>query len=426
MVMKKLLVFFLLFIILNLNACNQVPETPTIASLSTVEPVSLSPLSPLPSIFPKIDRKPSSSGWLRGGIYSVPTYDPDSDQMWQMDLRSYNLSELDLSKSYDDLMYATFDSQTIWPPAGRMPQNYDWQQIMELGKNPGLGIRQLHALNITGQGVGIAIIDQTLLVDHQEYGQQLRLYEEASDIQDGWLEPQMHGPAVASIAVGKTTGVAPGADLYYIATAMCSSGSYLSNDYSCLAQSVYRILDINKLLPPDRKIRVISISVGWGPDSTGYAEITAATKEAKDAGMLVICSSVEAVHGFKFHALGRAPLADPDQFESYEPGLWWAKQYYEGEPFSDRLLVPMDSRTTAGPDGIDEYVFYRQGGWSWSIPYIAGAYALAAQVKPSITPDEFWKLALQTGRTIELKHGGRSFQLGPILDPISLVAELQK
>jgi hypothetical protein len=360
-------------------------------------------------------------------MYSIPTYNPDSDQMWQMDLRSYDLSELDLSKSYDDLMYADFDSQTIWPPTDRMPQDFDWQQIMELGKNPGLGIRQLHAQNITGYGVGIAIIDQTLLVDHQEYAQQLRLYEETSDIQGGWLETQMHGPAVASIAVGKTVGVAPGADLYYIATSFCNTtGSYDGNDYSCLAQSVYRILEINKTLPPDRKIRVISISVGWGPKSIGYAEITAATKDAKDAGLLVICSSVEAVHGFMFHALGRAPLADPDQFESYEPGLWWAKQYYEGEQFSDRLLVPMDSRTTASPGGIDEYVFYREGGWSWSIPYIAGVYALAAQVKPTITPDEFWRLALQTGQTIEFKHEGRTFRLGPILDPIALVVELQK
>jgi len=425
--MKKILGLFFLLTLLNLIACNQVQDTLTPATLSTVEPLSLSPLSDLPSTFPKIDRRPSPADWYRDGLYSIPTYDPDSEQMWQMDLRSYDLSDLDLSQSYKDLMYAYFDSQTIWPPADKMPQDFDWQQIMELGKNPGLGIRQLHAQNITGHGVGIAIIDQTLLVDHQEYANQLRLYEEASNIQGAWLETQMHGPAVASIAVGKTVGVAPGADLYYIATALCSTGSYESNDYSCLAESVYRILDVNKSLPPDRKIRVISISVGWGLESIGYDEITAATKEAKDTGLLVICSSVDAVHGFKFHALGRAPLADPDQFESYEPGLWWANEwYYEGEPFSDRLLVPMDSRTTASPGGINEYVFYREGGWSWSIPYIAGAYALAAQVKPTITPDEFWRLALQTGRTIEFKHEGRTFPLGPILDPVALVIELQK
>jgi hypothetical protein len=43
-----------------------------------------------------------------------------------------------------------------------MPQDFDWERIMELGKNPGLGIRKLHTQGITGRGIGIAIIDQTL------------------------------------------------------------------------------------------------------------------------------------------------------------------------------------------------------------------------------------------------------------------------
>jgi hypothetical protein len=425
--MKRFLWLFL-GTLLILAACTQKTRTPSATSpISIVKPITPAPLSALPDIFPSIERKPDVAYWGRGKMYSVPTYDPNSEKMWQMDLRTYDLSELDLSHARDDLLYASFDDQTIWPPQKKMPPDFDPQQIMELGKNPGLGMRQLHQAGITGRGVGIAIIDQTLLADHQEYIHQLRFYEEADDLTSGWDEVSMHGPAVASIAVGKTVGVAPEADLYFIATSMCNyAGTFEGNDYACLAQQVRRILEINELLPEDRKIRVISISVGWGPESIGYKEITAATKAAKDAGLLVICSSVEAVHGFKFHALGREPLADPDQFESYEPGLWWAQQFYAGEQYPDRLLVPMDSRTTASPGGVDEYVFYRQGGWSWSIPYIAGAYALAAQVKPTITPEEFWQLALQTGRTIELKHEGKVYQFGVILDPIALVIELQK
>lgn len=425
--MKKWLCILWLFGLLNLGACNQAPKTLPLTPTSTLRSVSLSPLPPLSANFPKIDRKPGPINWVRGKMDSLPSYDPASEQLWQMDLRSYDLSTLDLHTSLNALMNADFDSKTIWPPSERMPQNFDWQQVMELGKNPGLGMRQLHAQNITGYGVGIAIIDQTLLVDHQEYSPQLRLYEETNDIQGGWMVSQMHGPAVASIAVGRTTGVAPGADLYYIATSMCNTtGTAEGNDYACLAQSVRRVLKINELLPQGRKIRVISISVGWKPESKGYDEISAATKEAVDAGMLVVCSSIEQVHGFKFHALGRAPLADPDQFESYEPGLWWAKQFYAGEQFSDRLLVPMDSRTTASPTGPNDYVFYRQGGWSWSIPYIAGVYALAAQVKPTITPNKFWQLALQTGQTIELNHEGKIIRFGPILDPTALMIALQK
>ncbi len=413
---SKWLLCLLCAVGIGLSACNASP-LPIVVSTST--------LSPLPSEFPKIDRHPAAADYGRGSLQEFPAYDPNSEETWQVDLRSYDVSQLDLRDSANELLYVSFDDQTQWPAADKMPPDFDWQHIMELGKNPGLGIHQLHAQGITGNGVGIAIIDQTLLVDHQEYKDQLRLYEEASDIQGGWLQTQMHGPAVASIAVGKNVGVAPQADLYYIATAMCNQGSYESIDFACLAQSVRRILEVNRQLPEDRKIRVLSMSIGWGPESKGYTEITAAVQEAKAAGLLVICSSVEEVHGFKFHALGRSPLADPDKFESYEPGLFWAKQFYEGSGGSDRLLVPMDSRTTASPGGVNEYVFYREGGWSWSIPYIAGVYALAAQVKPTLTPDEFWSLALKTGRTIELKHEGQTIPFGPILDPVALIGSLQ-
>jgi hypothetical protein len=302
-----------------------------------------------------------------------------------------------------------------------MPADYDPQQIMEIGKNPGLGLRRLHAQGITGQGVSIAIIDMPLLTDHQEYTTQLKWYEE---INVGTEEvAQMHGPAVASIAVGKTVGVAPQASLYYIGIGDNLMAGLFHAHY--LALGIRRILEINRLLPEDQKIRVISISAGWTPSDSGYSEAQTAAGEAKTAGMLVICSSVEEVHGFKFHGLGRSSLADPDSFESYEPGLFWAQQFYAGGSFSDRLLVPMDSRTTASPGGASDYVFYRQGGWSWSIPYIAGMYALAAQVDPTITPQGFWATAMKTGRTIHVTHGGSTYPLGPILDPAALIAALQ-
>jgi len=320
---------------------------------------------------------------------------------------------------------ADFDSATRWPAADRLPPSFNPQTILELGKDPGLGIRRLHAQGITGRNVGIAIIDQTLLVDHEEHADRLQVYEETDDIQGGWLSSQMHGHAVASIAVGRTIGVAPEANLYYIASAMCYSSSSETVDFACLAESVYRVLEINEELPDGRKIRVLSMSIGWSPGDKGIDEIRAAAEAAREAGLLVICSSVEDVHGFRFHGLGRLPTEDPNEFESYGPGLWWAAQFYAGQAGAEALLVPMDSRTTASPGGTAEYAFYQSGGWSWSIPYIAGAYALAAQVRPDITPDVFWQTALRTGTMIELVHDGQTFPLGPILNPGALIAALR-
>jgi hypothetical protein len=357
----------------------------------------------------------------------MPQFDPDSTDAFQVDLRCYDLSKLDLTHSLDDLLCATFDNRTVWADLSHLPRDFDPNQIMEIGKNPGLGIRALHERGITGRGVGIAILDQPLLVHHEEYADRLRLYEEIN-IKNG-TTAQMHGPAVASIAVGKTVGVAPGADLYYIAewNGDWKNGKF-TWDFKYLAQGVRRILEISKQLPKDKKIRVISISVGWHPSQRGYKEITDAVQEAKGAGMLVICSSTDQVHGFGFHGLGRPPLANPDDFNSHEPGLWWAKMFYQGNLFHsgpNRLLVPMDSRTTASPTGPGDCVFYRHAGWSWAIPYIAGAYALAAQVEPNITPDRFWALAMRTGRTIKLDNSGTMIPFGPILQPVKLIDALK-
>lgn len=357
---------------------------------------------------------------------SLPRYDPDSENPFQVDLRAYDVSGLDLSESLDDLMWASFDDDTTWPADERMPAGFDRERIMELGRDPGLGVRTLHERGITGRGVGVAIIDQVLLTEHEEYADRLRLYEEINVVPG--TDPQMHGPAVASIAVGKTVGVAPEADLYFIASwtfEPYKKGHPRTFEY--YAQAVRRILEVNEQLPDDRKIRVISISVGWNPSQKGADEMSAAAQEAVEAGMLVVCSSVDDVHGpdFKLLGLGRAPLDDPNAFESCKPWHHAAPSFYRGAPYTDWLLTPSDSRTTASPNGEDEYVFYRQGGLSWSIPYAAGVYALAAQVDPEITPERFWSLAMKTGRMIEVEHDGKKLPLGRIIDPVALIKALQ-
>jgi hypothetical protein len=60
------------------------------------------------------------------------------------------------------------------------------------------------------------------------------------------------------------------------------------------------------------------------------------------------------------------------------------------------------------------------------MPYLAGVYALAAQINPNITPEQFWGLALDTGYwvTVETENGLES--LGPILNPGEIIRVLQE
>jgi hypothetical protein len=374
----------------------------------------------------EIVRHPPPSVALRnrGALAELPVYAAHSGKGWQVDLRGRDVRGVDLDHRLKDLRQASFDRRTRWP--ARLPAGFAPDAILELNKNPGLGVRQLHARGITGRGVGLGIIDQTLLVDHVEYAHRLRSYEEIHLYGD---DAQMHGPAVASIAVGRNVGVAPDADLYYIAETL---GTYAGRghfewDFTPLARSIDRLLEINRRLPPDRKIRVISVSVGFNPTRPGFNEVMEAVARAARANVFVLTCAVDRTHKLAFHGLGREQTSDPDCVDSYGPGSWWADSFWGGHDFrpGKQLLVPMDARTVASPAGEREYVYYSHGGWSWSVPWIAGLYALACQVRPEITPELFWAEALRTGRTISLSHHGATLEFGTIADPPALIGALE-
>jgi hypothetical protein len=265
---------------------------------------------------PQISRHPVP--WQRsyqsGPITILPVYDPNSTNPAQIDFRWADLTQLDLSKSIDLLSMADFDSKTQWPSARMLPKGFSLEKVMELAKDPGLGIRKLHDRGIDGRGIKIAILDQTLLTDHIEYIDRLKLYEEADDVVGGWLQTSMHGPAVASIAVGKTVGVAPGAELYFIAEGGCNTfnGNMADYDFACRARDVRRIVEINTSLPEGQKIRVLSMSFGWEPSQKGYQEMEDAVKAAKAAGIFVVSSIISKTYGFRFQGLGRYFLDDPN------------------------------------------------------------------------------------------------------------------
>ncbi len=373
-----------------------------------------------------IARVTNTIDYGRGKLKELPKYNENSGKQWQVDLRSCDLSGLNVKNNLNDLMYADFDSKTKWP--SDVPKEFDKQAIMECGKNPGLNLRELHKKGITGKGVSMAIIDQTLLTDHEEYKDRLKFYEEIHNSGGA----SMHGPAVSSIAVGKTVGVAPEADLYYIAE---THGNFtLSSlvvgfpfDFSYLAKSIDRIIEINKTLPKEKKIRVISMSIGWSEGQKGFKEVDSAVKRAKSEGMLVVSTSFDKYYGVNFWGLGRESMKNPDDFKSYDIGMFWKDMFFKNnEKFNieKNFMVPMDSRCTASPTGKSDYVFYREGGLSWSVPYVAALYTLCCQVNPNVTPDEFIKAVLDTGDVVKIEKQGKKYNLGKIVNPEKLIEKI--
>ncbi len=341
------------------------------------------------------------------------------------DLRGADLREMDLSGLENGLFSADFDTYTQWPKA--LPESFDPARLLDLGKDPGLGLRTLHERGITGKGVGIAIIDQTLLVEHREYGDRLRLYQEYHGMAEN--SASTHGPAVASIALGQTVGAAPEALLYFIADDVgTGEGEDFVRDMTYYAEDVDRLTVFNKTLPEDEKIRVISMSVGWMPDTPGAEELEAAISRAREAGIAVVCVNSRDPLLEPWMGMGRRRYGSYNNRGDLRPGAFWADQLYSGEyrgSDGSLLLAPMDRRTTASPAGEDVYAYFAEGGMSWVCPYVAGLYALACQVKPDVTYEEFLSAAQATARPISIWKDGTEYPYGKAVDPAALLSELE-
>jgi hypothetical protein len=307
-----------------------------------------------------------------------------------------SLQNLDLRDQQERLQQMVFDTRTVWPPADRLPAGFDPKTILEESKNPGLGILGLHAKQIDGHGVRIAIIDQPLLLQHVEYADQLFGYEDQCM---GLAGPQMHAPSVASIAVGKTCGVAPKARLTFFSVPMWKA----DNDHYCRALS--HILKINEKAADADKIHVVSISDGRFAQFPHFKEWQTLVARARDSGVFIItCDQTN----LRFGNCLRLPGQDPDNAASYRQG-----RFRSG---IDQLLVPT-SRTVAGFEGTDLYTYWPEGGLSWAAPYIAGVAALAHQVKPGIPPAEIERLLVSTATKTKQ---------GPIINPVGFIDAVSK
>lgn len=339
------------------------------------------------------------------------------------DLRGADLRDLDLSGMEEKLSASDFDTRTRWPEA--LPGNFDPEELLERGKDPGLGLRALHERGITGRGVGIAIIDQTLLTEHREYRDRLRLYQEYHGA--AGYPASMHGPAVASIALGETAGVAPEALLYFLADELgTGDGEDFVRDMTWYAEDVDRLTALNETLPEGEKIRVISMSTGWWQEDAGAEELESAIARARAAGIAVICVNSQDPL-LPWMGMGRRPEGDPGRLEDCRPGAFWEESLYGGEFWGadgSLLLVPMDRRTAASPAGEAEYAYFAEGGMSWAVPWVAGLYALACQVKPEVTYEEFLEAARSTARPVSARKDGVEYPYGKVVDPAALLEAL--
>jgi hypothetical protein len=147
-----------------------------------------------------------------------------------------------------------------------------------------------------------------------------------------------------------------------------------------------------------------------------YEKAMESIKKAEKDGIYTLYVGSEA-----FLGLGRDPLKNPDDVTSFSKGNLLRNTPYD----NCELLVPMNSRCFASPTGPNDYMFNSTGGISWTVPYVAGLYALACQANPGITPDVFWKEAFRTSDTIQVDSNGSKDLLGKIVNPQKLIGSIK-
>ena len=349
------------------------------------------------------------------------------------DARYKDISGLTLSK--EQLLDLCIDDTTVLSDE----QKEMLKEPFENMKNPGLGVRDLHEQGITGKGVKIAIVDQALS-SHKEYADRIIHYEEIGydDNPEYFAQGSLHGAAVTSIASGETVGVAPDAEVVYFAASNIkfddqdNSHSY-NRDY---AEAINKIVEMNNDLPEDKKIPVISISWGFASEAEDYQLVQDAVKKASENGIYVVNTGTFVL------GANRDPQSDPDNPESYDLGAYLEpmlleqyeeiKQQHPDVKLEDMLrdakipLVPMDHRTVADMQSETGYRYEgNDGGMSWAVPWYAGMYALAKQVRPDITPEEFEKAALDTATECRVKDGVFKGKLaGMLINPKALIENI--
>lgn len=301
------------------------------------------------------------------------------DALDRMDLSGY-----DLRDKVEILFKVDFGTETIFPDKDKLPDNFIPNKIIEWGMNPGLNVKKLHNKGITGKGVNIAYVDQPLLINHEEYVNKSIHYEKIRESgNEEAFKKSMHGPGVTSILLGESLGVAPDVNLYYIA-----NPSWI-RDQITSAESVYRIIEINKILPEDEKIKIIGFSSCPVKTMVHYQEFIDAINEAEANGIMVF--TVED----NFLSAKIDPYMDMDDYKNYRAADWVVKNFGTTSNFGISIFVP-STVTRAGYASNKSYGYDYEGGLSWVVPYVVGVSALGLQIDPTLTKEEILDCLLES------------------------------
>ena len=174
----------------------------------------------------------------------------------------HDLSGLDLREYKNLFMYTPTESipmsgirgwttNVIWPAPDKMPVDFKPHEIIERAKQPSV------KMDSTGQGINIAIIDNMLDVTNPEYTDSIKYFQ--GPINGQTIKPSSHASMVMGQIVGKHTGIASDANVYFFTKVTYKDRKVFDKE---LCKVLRSIIKFNQEQTSENKIHILSCS--WG------------------------------------------------------------------------------------------------------------------------------------------------------------------
>lgn len=375
--MNTKVIIVALFSIFTLVSCgtnnNETPVVPSNPDSDTDpdDTTPETPTTPEPEIF-ELKTKRS----LKTITSNISGIEPFSDHYF----KNFNddISSYDFSNNYALLESLCINNEnTIFPSENKLPKGYDSDELIEWGKYPGLNMDILWKHGFDGNGSTVAYVDQPIKM-HSEYKDANLHYYNLSDSNNS-----MHGPAVTSLLLGKDIGVAPKIEDYLIGISSWKA------DQTAHAQGLYKIIELNKSLPSNKKISMVGFSDNIDESEKNPEAFREAVKACNDAGIMVwFCGSP-----LQFMSASFLPLCDKNSVSNLVKDNW-TKNFNS----SSYLWVPASGRTRAFNQNSNEdsYTYDGTAGVSWTTPYVLGLAAQAYTIDNTLTQEDIVSLLRST------------------------------
>ena len=345
-----------------------------------------------------------------------------------------DLSECDLSDlSKENLAKLTFNSSTIWPSTDKMPAGFHPEQILARGKDPMLGIKELHQQGIDGSGITIAVIDKSFQnKKHEEYsGTKIEIVDLF-----GYTRDTFHANGVLSNLCGQNIGVAPGANvIHYNVTD--SRLEQTEEHFTCLKDILTRIKNGEEIKAVNISAMLVDPSDMLKEIGLNIEQVGLMSKEQKEKIREQLTPQIKALSQpilQQLSELGCEVIDSPRFWDSGFTKCDFNHNTNELTPPSWNGIVETADQNAvafvaagkviAELESDDGYKYEQSSSASWTIPQAVGMYTLALQQDPSLTWDQFVEISKKTSKLLD--SGIRIAQPKEIIELIKTRANKQE